>query len=410
MKFSDLLQGLVVQIMNQKIMINLEKGIKTSPFKLINYLVGDITEEVKVFNLSVEKSIDKAHETIADVKDFIECILNNSVELSSPEGQVFLNKPLIKGLFEIYNNIVKSCGFISLKNNGIEPYQKALVSMRKRLAALFGDISKNRPLTALVRVLSLFFSHAIAARKNSQAFMAYNRLCRVIPSLNIFSNTLEVFLKSRWIKLSSVAKYSKCLLRKELDLWGSCPAVPMEQETFNLVKVLINNKDIDFVIVAREYTLKQAQRKKSETWKKYLDSRYNSYVNIVDKEKNKTLKGRDPKKGVVKIEEFDIDTLDSHSKGILDPLSRNLAIKGLYYNSRNPYFGDSLVIKIEEPNKKATWAYKVDEAMIQEWAAYNISVHSQQSFNNTYGNVEGFSKVARDIIKYSATEFISLYM
>jgi hypothetical protein len=317
------------------------------------------------------------------------------------------DKTFFLELLKLYNTAVKSRSFISLKNNSIISYSELMKTIKIKMTKHFADLSKSRVAIGLVRLITYFFNHIYDSRK-CRSYMAYGTLSKQFKILDAFEGDFENLMKKRWIKFNSLSKYTRCLTQKELDLWGQTVSLQSENECFSQIKSCYANQDIMFVIILKEFSSSNNKKLRFETWEKFLSSRNSDFSVIVDAEKNKSLRGRSVVQGKPSISEVSLEVLETYKKGLLDPLSRNLALKGIYFNSRNPYFGDSLITTIGGPSSKLSLTYSVGEAHFDSWRDYVHANYKSES-SLVKATKEEFFSICEKIVRSSQDELKVLY-
>jgi len=319
----------------------------------------------------------------------------------------YKDNTLFKQLLSLYERYLKSTIFISLKNNGIEEISKVVKDVNAWPVKYWPNIAKSRILIGMGRLVTLFFNHLYGSEL-CRSFITANLLEKNLKCINVLKEDFnETLLKKRWIKFNSLSKYNRVLTQKELDLWGITISISKENEIFAKVKDLYLKKDFSFYTILSDFNKSNNKKYNSDAFKKYLKSRALDFDNLVKAETNKSLRGRSPQQGKPKIDEIPLEVIDQNKKGLLDPLSRNLAMKGVYYNSRNPYFGDSLLAERSHAKGKEVF-YNIPDSYINTWIEYIRTNYNNESYFGQMSN-DNLKKYFDDLVDRSNKEMRKLY-
>jgi len=375
---------------------------------LIHTVLKEGDTNFKEFTGSLESDLKKYNTEIETISAFFS--LFYGTPLSEEENAKIKTRPLFIQLVKFYNEAIKSKSFLTFKKNSHAVEFSALM---KQINAYFPqvwkDIAKSRVLLGLTRLLTYFYNHIYDSRK-CRSYIAYNGLCRKYGDLlTMFDTPFEDLLKSRRVKFNSLTRYLRCLTQRELDFWGVNVSIAAENETFAKLKNLWISKDIDFFFCLVGFNQSNNRKIRSETWKKYLKVRSTDFDSIVNSEKNLSLRSRPASQGKVTLPEVTLVTLEKYKKGILDPLSRNLCLKGIFFNKRNPYFGDTL-LKLQEDADKRTkeLVYVVSPSHYDAWFEYVQTNHAKTSVMGKMSKTE-FINFCSDVVKASIEELKTIY-
>jgi len=303
---------------------------------------------------------------------------------------------------------MKSILFISLSNNGIPVKEQVIKKINAWAGRTWPDIAKSRILIGIGRLVTLFFNHLYDSRK-CRSFLAVQQLEKEHKVIHTLSLTFEECLKKRWIKFHSLSRYIRCLTPIELDIWGVQVSVSKENDIFRKVKELYNSKDFEFYFELRDFNRSSNKKIGRDTWKKYLEVRLSDVDSIIETEKNKSLRGRTAAQGKPNIGDLSLEILDNNKKGILDPLSRNLAIKGFFFNTGNPYFGDSLLAERTTSKGQKDIFYDVPESYYNNWFEY-IETNYALSDPLRKLSLEDLKKAIVEVVITSTKEMKKLYL
>jgi len=312
-------------------------GIKSWSEQKLNYFVlpkeknekaYKVVEELK--SLATRKANEDVHHQFISV---LKSITSPIVE------KVTLNK-LGDLIMVTYLNIVCSriFNYSPTLKNGLTSFDESIKSFKKGVSQLFPSYEKDSDLQMAVRVCISIFRDFRNSREN-YLFNNLNKVIKCFPNAKkvLFEDSLATTIKKRLVRFKSLSGYKKYLVKDEFTFFNVQSLSADEQKVFKEIDNLIKNKDITAYVKLAEFNSKSNKILGHSTFDKYLNQRKKSYEVLKSKiqlsavEKSKI-------SGQIQMEHLEAKIQDSTDyEAIIDPLPFQLANKGLWFDSKNPY-------------------------------------------------------------------------
>jgi len=380
------------------------------------------SEYVKALELS--KVVTNAYKSNAlNVLKFIR-LLNDPFYLSEKDRAEFEKTVVFKSLITIVVNYIRTMMYIiPNKNKRQAKARKTSPDAFKKLNLFYkqditmhiteaftkmftAQVFPSQPVLTLVRIFK-FYLLSLKLKGGSGLVACLNTFssAKINYFDGIYENSFKECVKNGILKFQSLRKFSKCFTKEENTLLNLNVTASEEAKTFERIEKLYNNKDLLFYFELEAFNKANNQRLRSRIFRKYAVSRLDSLRGL-----NKSKKCKDPKtKKEIPSPSIDDQRrcndieVDEKYVDILDSLSYLLALNGIFYNNRNPFWGNAFVFtkKNAKTKKDECYEYKLSDALKNDCKVYYYKQY------NIRFNPKDLDKLSEDIEEIKEKKVLS---